>query len=340
MADLKYYLRVLSGMSFAKFSEVLERTHKFSGKNKLWLTLDMVHCARKFGAGYYDYLTFGFWDLTDAQRATYVTRMVSKKLVTHLNDDSYAHIFDRKVEFQQTFGEFTKRDFIDFRTAPKEEVRAFVEKHPVMFSKPAQDSSCGKGCQKIDSRDYASFDAFYEALPGLDAWLLEAVVEQHPDNAEVYPYAMNCMRLITLLASDGTPHVLFATQKYGLNGRVVDNYGFGCRVDLQTGKICSPGVSGDGSLGITYEEHPMTHVKLIGRDVPCFFEACEMVKKAALKIPQMRYIGWDVGISPDGPVIIEGNNYTAHDFWQLPAQTPEKQGMLPTIMKLVPEFKR
>ena len=84
----------------------------------------------------------------------------------------------------------------------------------------------------------------------------------------------------------------------------------------------------------------MTHVKLIGRDIPCFFEACEMVKKAALKIPQMRYMGWDVGITPDGPVIIEGNNYTAHDFWQLPAQTPEKHGMLPTIMKLVPEFKR
>jgi len=54
----------------------------------------------------------------------------------------------------------------------------------------------------------------------------------------------------------------------------------------------------------------------------------------------MRYVGWDVGIAPDGPVIIEGNNYTAHDFWQLPAQTPEKRGMLPRIMELVPEFKR
>ena len=340
MPDLKYYLRVLSGMSFQKFSEVLERTHKFSGKNKLWLTLDMIHCARKFGAGYYDYLTFGFWDLTDEQRATYVTRIVSKKLVTFLNDESYYHIFDHKEEFQTVYHEFTKRDFVDCRTASKEEVRAFVEKNPVMFSKPAHDSSCGKGCQKIDSREYPDFDTFYAALPELDAWLLETVLEQHPDNAAVYPNAMNCMRLITLIDSKGEPHVLFATQKFGLNGRVVDNYGFGCRVDLQTGKICSPGVSGDGSLGITYDEHPMTHVKLVGRQVPLFFEACEMVKKAALKIPQMRYVGWDVGIAPDGPVIIEGNNYTAHDFWQLPAQTPEKRGMLPRIMELVPEFKR
>ena len=340
MPALKYYLRVLSGMSFQKFFEVLDRTHKFSGKNKLALALDMVHCARKFGAGYYDYLTFGFWDLTDAQRATYVTRFVSKKLVSYLNDESCSALYDHKEEFQKVYREFTKRDFVDCRTATKEEVRAFVEKNPVMFSKPAHDSSCGKGCQKIDSRDYADFDAFYAALPELDAWLLETLLIQHPDNAEVYPHAMNCMRLITLIASDGTPHVLFATQKFGLNGRVVDNYGFGCRVDLETGKICSPGVSGDGSLGITYDEHPLTHVQLLGRPIPCFFEACELVKKAALVNPRMRYIGWDVGITPDGPVIIEGNNYTAHDFWQLPAQTPEKQGMLPTIMKLVPEFKR
>ncbi len=337
MLSLKYYLRVLSGMRWSKFSEVLDRAHKASGKSKMSLAMDMVHCARKFGAGYYDYMTFGFWDLTDEQRATYVTRIISKKLVTFFNDESYEHIFNNKDEFNTLFAEFVKREFVNYRTASKEEVRAFVEKYPIVFSKPIA-GSCGHGCQKIDSRDYPDFDAFYEDLKNKDAWLLEKVLEQHPDNAAVYPLAMNCMRLITLLDAKGVPHVIFATQKFGLNGRVVDNYGFGCRVDLETGKICSPGVSGDGSLAITYEEHPMTHVKLIGRQVPLFFEACEMVKKAALKVPQMRYIGWDIGITPDGPAIIEGNNYCAHDFWQLPAQTPEKRGMLPKIQEICPEF--
>lgn len=340
MSLFKYYLRVLSGMSLKKFSEVLDRTHKFSGKNKVQLTADMVHCARKFGAGYYDYLTFGFWDLTDEQRATYVTRVVAKKLNSMLNDVNYAYLFNDKEKFNTLYKDFVKRDFLNYRTASKEEVRAFVEKHPVLFCKPAVDSSCGHGCRKADSRDFASFDAFYEDLGKNDAWLLEEVLEQHPDNAAVYPHAINCMRIITLLDKNNEPHVLFVTQKFGLNGRVVDNYGFGCRVDLETGKICSVGVSGDGSLGITYAEHPMTHVKLQGRDVPYFFEACELAKAAARVTPQVRYMGWDVGITPNGPAIIEGNNYCAHDFWQLPAQTPEKRGMLPTFMKYYPDFKR
>ncbi len=339
MSLARYYLRVLSGMRLSKFKEILDRAHKASGKSKVWLTKDMIHCARKFGSGYYDYMTFGFWDLNDQQRSTYVTRVVSKKLVTLLNDPAYEHTFNDKDEFETVFAEFVKREHVNFRTASKEEVKAFVERHPVMFSKPAH-GSCGHDCKKVDSREYADFDAFYAAMQEQEAWLLETVLEQHPQNAAVYPNALNCMRMITLIDSQGEPHVIFATQKFGLNGRVVDNYGFGCRVDLETGKICSPGVSGDGSLAIVYDEHPLTHVKLVGRDIPMFFDACEMVKKAAMKIPQMRYIGWDVGITPDGPAIVEGNNYCAHDFWQLPAQTPEKTGMLPVFQKYVPEFKR
>ena len=339
MASLGYYLRVLSGMSLKKYSEVLNRAQKFSGMSKAKLTLDMIHCARKFGAGYFDYITFGFWELTDAQRATYITRIVSKKLVTFLNDMSYEHYFNDKEEFDNEFAEFVRRDHLNFRTATKEEVRQFAEKYRTIFIKPAH-GSCGHDCRKACLDDYPDFDAFYEDLKATDSWLLEEVLRQHPLNEEVYPYAMNCMRLITLIDSAGEPHVIFATQKYGLNGRVVDNYGFGCRVDLETGRTCSPGVSGDGSLGITYEEHPMTHVKIPGREIPCFFEACDMVKKAALKFPQMRYIGWDVGITPDGPAIVEGNNYCAHDFWQLRAQTPEKTGMLTVFEQYVPEFKR
>ena len=340
MGFAKYYMRVVSGMSFKKFNTILERAHKASGRSKLWLTKDIIHCGLKFGGGYNDYMAFGWWDLNDEQRSTYVTRVVSKKLVTLLNDESQSHFFDDKEQFYTLFHDYIGREFLNFRTAKKEEVRAFVERHPVIFQKPAH-GSCGRGCSRFDSREFESFDAFYDELKAQDAWLIEEVLRQHPDQEAVYPNAMNCMRLITLVDSqNGEPHVIYATQKFGLNGRVVDNYGFGCRVDLETGVVCSPGVSGDATEAVVYTEHPLTHMPIPGHKIPMFHEACEMVKRAALVVPGMRYIGWDVGITPDGPAIVEGNNYCAHDFWQLPAQTPEKTGMLPVFEKYVPEFHR
>ena len=338
MLKPSYVMRVLGGMSLSKYKEVLDRTQQFSGMSRSAITKDMVRCAIKFGAGYFDYLTFGFWDLTDEQRDTYLTRFRNKKLITHFNDDTYGVIFDDKEVFNTLFKDFIKRDFINFQRASKEEVKAFVDKHKVIFCKPVE-GACGKGCMRKDIADYESFDALYDELGREESWLIEEVLQQHPDNAKVYPNAINCLRIITVVDKKGEPHVIFATQKYGLNGRVVDNYGFGTRVDLETGKICSPGVSGDGSMGIVYDEHPMTHVKLVGYQVPMFKEACELAKAASKVVPQVRYVGWDIAITPDGPAVVEGNNYCAHDFWQLPAQTPEKTGILPVFEAIEPDLK-
>lgn len=333
-----YVLRVLSGMRPQKYKEVLDRTQKFSGMSKSEITKDMIKCARKYGAGYFDYLTFGFWDLSDEQRDTFLTRLRNKKLISHFNDDAYEELFDDKEIFNKLFRDFVKRDFINFHMSSREEVKAFADKHKRLFCKPL-DGSCGHGCLIKNVEDYESFDQLYEELEKEETGLIEEVLEQHPDNAKIYPNAMNCLRIITVVDKAGVPHVIFATQKFGLNGRVVDNYGFGCRVDLETGKICSPGVSGDGSMGIVYETHPMTGEKIEGHQVPMFNEACELAKEAAKVVPQVRYVGWDIGITPDGPAIVEGNNYCAHDFWQLPAQTPEKTGILPVFEAIEPDLK-
>ena len=99
-----------------------------------------------------------------------------------------------------------------------------------------------------------------------------------------------------------------------------------------------PAHSGDTLKGIIYTEHPDTHVKIQGYKIPFVKEAVKMVLEAAKVTPQIRYVGWDVATTPNGPAIIEGNTYCAHDFWQLPPHTPDGIGMLPTIKKYVPEF--
>ena len=45
-----------------------------------------------------------------------------------------------------------------------------------------------------------------------------------------------------------------------------------------------------------------------------------MVEKAARMIPQVGYVGWDVAFTPNGPCLVEGNNFpgTRH----LPAARP------------------
>ena len=64
-------------------------------------------------------------------------------------------------------------------------------------------------------------------------------------------------------------------------------------------------------------------------------EAKELVLKAAKMIPQLRYVGWDVAITPDKPVFVEGNQHPGHDILQMPPHVPDKIGMLPRIKQFI-----
>ena len=51
-SKLKYGLRVLKNASFKKFTDCVNEAHRISGKSKLACAREIVHCMRKFDAGY------------------------------------------------------------------------------------------------------------------------------------------------------------------------------------------------------------------------------------------------------------------------------------------------
>lgn len=338
MKEKGYYLRVLKNASFKKLREAVDAVHERSGKSKLSIFLDMAWCTLRYGSGYYDYEIFAFYDLTAAQRKTYVTRFISKKFNMFMNDVNYCHLFDNKDEFYELFGEFTGRSFLDLSKASREDVAAFVEGKDQIFCK-LRDKTCGIGCERLNIKDFESTDALYAYLKEKDFYTIEDVIKNHPDVARLYDNAVNSMRIITLLDDEQKVHILYIVQKIGMNGSVIDNNCMFSPVDMETGKIKYPAHSGDTTKGIVYTEHPNSHITIQGYQLPYVKEAVEMVRKAALKVPQVRYVGWDVAVTENGPIIIEGNTYCAHDFWQLPPHTPDKIGMLPKLLELVPDFK-
>lgn len=338
MKDKGYLLRVIKNASFKKLFETVDVVHQRSGKSKIAILFDMAWCILRYGAGYYDYQIFNFYELNAAQRKTYVTRFISKKLNMFMNDLDYCHFFDNKDEFYATFGEYTGRSYLDLSQSTKEDVAAFVEGKDRIFCK-MRDLTCGHGCERLNIADFENIDALYAYLTEKGFYTIEDVIINHPDVSRLYDNACNSMRIITLLDAKGESHFLYAVHKIGLNGSIIDNNCMFAPVDVETGKYLFAPHSGDTTLGIVYEEHPNTHIKLNGYQFPYVKEAVQMCLDAAKVVPQIRYVGWDVAITPTGPVIIEGNTYCAHDFWQLPPHTPNKIGMLPKIKEIAPEFK-
>ena len=333
MKRLTYIFKRIFSMDYKNLFDTINQIHKEHGISRIRLFFDIIYCGMKFGAGFNDYKLYRFYELSDDLRSTYLNRTNNNLIVRTLNNPEYYHIVDNKIEFNEKFSAYLKRDWLDLRKTSLEEFEAFCNKHEDMMIKPI-DETGGVGVEKIYTKDFSSVKEMYDSIMNKKAYLVEEVVKQHHDISKLYPYSVNTYRILTIKTDDNVD-VIFGYIRLGNNGSVVDNHhagGMSTPIDLETGKILYPAV--DLNLNL-FDEHPMTHVKFVGYQLPYWNEAKEMVKEAAKLIPELRYNGWDVAISEDGPLLIEGNHLPGYDSMSLPGQNPSRVGMLPVYRKYV-----
>ena len=333
MGKLRYLTRVISGIRFDKLNRVLEKIKEKSGQSKVYTFFDILVCAAKYGAGYYDYLMFGFYDMNGRQRDTYLTRVRNKKIMDLMNDPAFSDEFDDKLRFNKTFAAYLGRKTLNGETATEEELAEFLRGQEAIFAK-INHGDCGRGVEKLYVKDFDSPAAMLAYIREHGLVVLEHVLPQHEDMARLHPSSVNTMRILTDLV-DGQVHIAYITVKMGRGSGVCDNSGQGgilCRVDPQSGKIISPAT--DDYFNV-YEKHPDTGIVLQGYQLPMVDRAVAMAKEAALVFPQVGHVGWDMAITPTGPAIIEGNEFPGPDLCQLAPFYPEKCGLWPYYKELL-----
>ena len=304
-----------------------------SGKSRLWLLMDMLRCGIKYNAGYMDYKIADMYRLNDAQKRSTITRGISNDIVRRMNDKSYWHFFDDKSQFNHHFSKWVRRDWLLFdKNTTIDKLAAFLQGKPSVFVKPLEGSS-GVGVQKFKAEDFADTAAFYQRLKTLGDSILEETVVQHEDMARLCPTSVNTVRIATLLGDKGEG-IVYAFLRIG-NGNVMDNVdcgGMACRVDLDSGKLTTPAAD---KAGHVFETHPMTGVAFRSFALPYFEEAKQMCLEAMHVVPQVRYVAWDVALTPDGPCFIEGNSFPSHAVPQFSAHYPDGMGILTEFRKYI-----
>ena len=96
--------------------------------------------------------------------------------------------------------------------------------------------------------------------------------------------------------------------RMGRSGCLVDNAGQGgifAAIDVKTGVTFA---AADESRN-RYFIHPDSHKELIGFVVPRWEEACALAKSLSYRLPEAGFVGWDLALTDDGWVMVEGNAY-------------------------------
>ena len=331
---IKTFCRRLRALSLKRMFRLIHAVSRESHTPRIFILIDMLWCAMRYGVGYLDYKVFGFAFIHGEARKTFMTMDDNLSLVRTSNDKAYTYLFDQKCAFNERFHDFLGREWLDLRTADLEAFADFLRGKEDFFAKEV-DSFGGKGVSHIRVSDYPDDKALYQTLRGRGQYLVEETIRQNSEMERLHPSSINTLRLVTLLAH-GEPHVMYALIRIGGKGQCIDN-------------ICSGGmyapVDENGLIFHDafceaeerfYDCHPESGARFVGFQVPYFQEAVELVKKAAMVVPQVGYVGWDVAIGVNGPLLIEGNVIPGYDMCQNYCHLKKKgEGILPRFEKVM-----
>ena len=324
MHKIKFLIGRIIDLDYKNMFNIAKKISKKTKKNTLFILIDIIYCGFKYQAGYYDYLEFEFYNLNKEQRKTFITRGINNEIIRKYNKKESFYKFDDKIEFNKIFKKYLKRDYLYLKDF--DEFKNFVKDKKEIIVKPI-DGDGGFGIEKITITD--DLKSIYDYLIENKKLLLEEVIKQHPDMNKLYSNSVNTLRMFTFY-KDGKSNFLYAILKIG-NGGVIDNFASGGMYTTldNNGVVIVPAIDKKDNI---YYNHPVTNTEIIGFKVPLFNEAVELVKKSACEVKEVSYVGWDVAISENGPVIVEGNCFPG--VFQIKASlNKEKKGLLEEYRK-------
>lgn len=141
--------------------------------------------------------------------------------------------------------------------------------------------------------------------------LLQERMRNHRALAALTTAALSTVRIITVRGADGTLQIVLAVAKIPTGAAATDHMrlgGMAASVDLATGRLGRP-VRKDERTVVAYgDRHPDTGVQIEGFQLPCWEEAKRLALRTHELLGGITTVGWDVAITDDGPIIVEGNN--------------------------------
>lgn len=214
-----------------------------------------------------------------------------------------ALITDGKLSWVDNSGAFTSIEEIS-----KRNISAFCKECTGEGGSGAFSLEVKDGIIKINNTK-TTIEELKEKTKGAK-FIVQERVQNHPAIANIYPNSVNTLRVVTV-CKDNQIHLFDARLRTGANGSVVDNACFGGVViginddgTLMNWGYQEPGKSNNTNL-IVKEKHPDTGFRFAGVNIPFWNEILIMTKNFHSYYYGIPSMGWDVAITPDGPVYLE-----------------------------------
>lgn len=264
---------------------------------------DLLWCWIKYKVTPIAYMEFEFYKLNKYARREYITDALSNKIAHKLNSNNVIAIIGDKKATLDYYSSWIHRNWLYITSeTTNEQIYDFVSMSNEYIVKPI-DGSCGKGVVKSSGVDYLK-----SIREKNKKYVAEEIIMNHEDLAVLNPSSLNTLRVNTCIDKNGKVHIFNISLRVGGKGNICDNLNNGgvmYPVDLETGYVCSAGI---GTSGKKFVFHPSSGIFMLGFKLPFFDKLKDYVINLTQVLPEARYIGWDIAITPNGFELLEANS--------------------------------
>lgn len=341
-------------LKIKRFFIRIKKIKRQSSKNYVSIFFNFLFLKKELNISFYEYYKFEL-EKDTTLRQNFLSAINKKKYLEILNPRKY-YILARNKFFSHVY--------LDMIQANKAELYCYydpsfksVDKvcntydavlnilHTRLVDKcviKTTESSHGDGVIVVNNIEYSASDCILTLFNGerkslrsvlsKEPLIFESVITQIPQFAKFNQSSVNTIRIMTALKPDGTSDVFSAFLKVGRSGSCVDNAGSGgnvmAKVDIESGLISNVMEFSGWRNTKQITKHPDSNILLDGVIIENWSHICSVLKGYQSSMPFLKAIGWDVAITPEGPLIIEFN-----DYWDETGQLFTQEGWLKQITK-------
>lgn len=174
--------------------------------------------------------------------------------------------------------------------------------------------------------DYSTLQARLAATARPHGVIVQPKLKNHPSVAFLAETSLVVFRTVTCLDDAAEPQLTHGLVRilpgFEKSWPTFSVREWGAAIDLETGKLGA--LLGDSAFSCIerYAHHPITGKPVCGVAIPEWNDIARVSIQAHRVFAKRLIIGWDIGLTPEGPLILEGNSNMDFAFIQRCYETP------------------
>src|SRR5690554_1415025 len=247
----------------------------------------------------------------------------------------YNHILNNKIIFEKVFNQYLRvaknyayiekgnihalKEEYSFNNI--EDVYNLLIKEGALVVKPVS----GGGGKGVSILKYVENNLYFDKnkidknvlikyLHTLDDYVITEFIKQGSFPAQFTKESTNTIRIIMMRnPKTNEPFIAGCAHRFGSSkSSGKDNFslgGFSVGIDIKTGILSSAVTNPQKGKLLWFDKHPETNKQIKGVKIPNWDKIKTELISVMEKIPYIKYIGWDIILTDDGIIAIEGNDH-------------------------------